>query len=411
MILNKLSISYKCQSSIGNSLKLDEMIKEVLITFFEETDALCGGFYLFESNLSKHIYSVGKKINYDIDLLLDKSTKNTISVFKYNDTLNLILYRLEKGFFIFIYDEIIDINFIKLIFESLRKRLNISINSCLNVKDLEEKNLQLHNLTSNLQTAINKAVHLNKEKDKQLFEQMKMAQMGELIGNIAHQWRQPLSVISTIASGIKLKKEMNSLDDKDFYEYMNKIVDNTYLLSATVDEFRDYIKDSHEEKEILIQERVRMAIKIIEPSFIMDNIEIIEDYMEDEAIYFRLISGELLQVLILILNNTKDAFSENNMENKWFKYSVKKDVNKFIIVLEDNAGGIKVEIMDKIFNPYFTTKHQNQGTGMGLYNCYNIVTKHLHGKLYATNTLHGVKFTIELPYNNFTTESISDLTN
>ena len=285
----------------------------------------------------------------------------------------------------------------------MRKRLNISINSCLNVENLEEKNLQLNNLTLNLQNEITKAVELNKEKDKQLFEQIKMVQMGELIGNIAHQWRQPLSVISTIASGIKLKKEMNSLDDKDFYEYMNKIVDNTYLLSATVDEFRDYIKDSHEEKEILIQERVRMAIKIIEPSFIMDNIEIIEDYMEDEAIYFRLISGELLQVLILILNNTKDAFSENNIVNKWFKYSVRKKETKFIIELEDNAGGIEVEIMDKIFNPYFTTKHQNQGTGMGLYNCYNIVTKHLHGKLYATNTLHGVKFTIELPYNKLTT--------
>ena len=195
---------------------------------------------------------------------------------------------------------------------------------------------------------------------------------------------------------------MNSLEDNDFYEYMNKIVDNTYLLSATIDEFRDYIKDSHEEKEILIQERVRMAIKIIEPSFIMDKIEIIEEYMEKEAIYFRLISGELLQVLIQILNNTKDAFSENNIENKWFKYSVKKDGDKFIISLEDNAGGIEFGIMDKIFNPYFTTKHQKQGTGMGLYNCYNIVTKHLRGKIYATNTSVGVKFTIELPYNKLT---------
>ena len=403
MILNKLSISYKCQSSIGNSLKLDEMIKEVLITFLEETDAMYGGFYLLENNQTQYIYSMGKKVNYEIDSLLEKSTKNEINIFKYSDTLNLIFYRLEKAFFIFMYDENIDIKLIKLIFESLRKKLDISINSCLNVKNLEEKNLQLNNLTLNLQTEITKAVELNKKKDKQLFEQIKMAQMGELIGNIAHQWRQPLSVISTIASGIKLKKEMNLLDDKDFFEYMDKIVDNTYFLSTTIDEFRDYIKESHEKKEILIQERVRMAIKIIEPCFIMDNIKIIEDYMEKDDIYFRLISGELLQVLILILNNIKDAFSGSNIENKWFKYSVKKEENKFTISLEDNAGGIQTEIMDKIFNPYFTTKHQNQGTGMGLYNCYNIVTKHLNGKLYATNTLHGVKFTIELPYNKLTT--------
>lgn len=403
MILNKLSISYKCQSSIGNSLKLDEMIKEVLITFLEETDAMYGGFYLLENNQTQYIYSMGKKVNYEIDLLLEKSTKNEINIFKYSDTLNLIFYRLEKAFFIFMYDENIDIKLIKLIFESLRKKLDISINSCLNVKNLEEKNLQLKNLTLNLQTEITKAVELNKKKDKQLFEQIKMIQMGELIGNIAHQWRQPLSVISTIASGIKLKKEMNLLDDKDFFEYMDKIVENTYSLSTTIDEFRDYIKESHEKKEILIQERVRMAIKIIEPSFINNNIEIIEDYMEKDDIYFRLISGELLQVLILILNNIKDAFVGSNIKNKWFKYSVKKEENKFTISLEDNAGGIQTEIMDKIFNPYFTTKHQNQGTGMGLYNCYNIVTKHLNGKLYAINTLHGVKFTIELPYNKLTT--------
>lgn len=396
-MINKLSISYKCQSSIGNSLKLDEMVKEILTTFLKETEAMHGSFYLLTNELSEYIYSIGKKVNYDIEELLKKSTKDKINIFKYKKSLNLIFYRLEKSFFVFIYDENIDVNFIKLIFESLRKKLDISINSCLNMKNLEEKNFELNNLTSNLQIKINKAIQLNKEKDKQLFEQIKMVQMGELIGNIAHQWRQPLSIISTIASGIKLKKEMNSLEDDDFYEYMNKILDNTYLLSATIDEFGDYIKDSQEKKEILIQERVRMAMKIIEPSFIMDNIEIIEDYMEKEDIYFKLISGELLQVLIQILNNTKDAFMENDVKNKWFKYSVKKQENIFIISLEDNAGGIEADIIDKIFNPYFTTKHQKQGAGMGLYNCYNIVTKHLNGKLYATNTLYGAKFTIELP--------------
>ena len=396
-MINQLSISYKCQSSIGNSLILDEMIKEVLITFFEETDALHASFYLLKNNMSEHICSIGKKVNYEVDLLLEKSLENEIFLTKYNESLNLIFYRLEDGFFVFVYDEIIDINFIKLIFESLRKRLDISINSCLNVKELENKNRQLKTLTLNLKNEIDKAVELNKTKDKQLYEQMKMAQMGELIGNIAHQWRQPLSLISTIASGIKLRKSMNLLEDKDFDEYMDKIVDNTYMLSSTIDEFRDCIDESHNVKEIIVQERIKMAIKIIEPSFMMNNIEIIEDYMEKENIYFSLISGELLQVLISILNNAKDAFIEKDIENKWLKYSVKKDTNKFIITLEDNAGGIQVEIMDKIFNPYFTTKHQNQGTGMGLYSSYNIITKHLNGKIYATNTLHGAKFTIELP--------------
>jgi signal transduction histidine kinase len=398
MILSKLSISYKCQSSIGNSLKLDEMIKEVLTTFVEETEAIYGGFYLLENNIAQYILSIGKKVNYKINTLLNKVKNNEINICKYDDNLNIFLYKLEKGLLIFIYDRNMDLDFVKLIFESLRKKLNISVNSCLNVEKLEEKNLKLNKLTINLQNEVTKAIELNKKKDKQMFEQMKVAQMGELIGNIAHQWRQPLSIISTLASGMKLKKEMNILSDKDFFDYTNKIVDNTQLLSTTIDEFSDYIKETSNEKEILIQERVKMAIKIIEPSFIMNKIKIIEDYMEKDTIYFKLISGELLQVLISILNNSKDAFSDNNIENKWMKYSVRREKKNFLISIEDNAGGIPNDILDKIFNPYFTTKHQKQGTGIGLYTCYNIITKHLNGKLSAINTSEGVIFTIELHY-------------
>jgi signal transduction histidine kinase len=398
MILNQLSISYKCQSSIGNSLKLDDMMKEVLTTFLEETDALYGGFYLIDKISKKHIISIGKRIDFDINLLAEKSDINKIIIYKYNEILKLFLYRLEKGLFIFIYDNNIDLNFIKLIFESLRKRLDISINSCLNVKDLEEKNVALNNHSINLQIEVNKAVELNKKKDKQVFEQMKMAQMGELIGNIAHQWRQPLSVISTVATGMKLKKSMNLLSDEDFSNYIDKIVENSYLLSTTIDEFRDYIKESHKKKDILVQERVRMALKIIEPSFILENIRIIENFVEIEPIYIKLISGELLQILISILNNAKEAFIDNDIKNKWVKYSVKKGKNSFFILIEDNAGGIPNDVIDKVFNPYFTTKHQSQGTGIGLYNCYNIVTKHLHGMLSASNTYEGAKFEIELPF-------------
>jgi signal transduction histidine kinase len=313
MILNQLSVSYKCQSSIGNSLKLNDMMKEVLTTFLEETDALYGGFYLIDGILKEHVISIGKRMDYDIHILEKKSDLKQIIIYKYDETLNLFLYRLEEGLLIFIFDNNIDLNFIKLIFERLRKRLDISINSCLNIKDLEEKNLALNNYSANLQNEVNKAVELNKKKDKQMFEQMKMAQMGELIGNIAHQWRQPLSVISTVATGMKLKKEMNLLSDEDFSHYVDKIVENSYLLSTTIDEFRDYIKESHKKKDILIQERVRMAFKIIEPSFILENIKIIEEYIESEPIYFRLISGELLQVLISFLNNSKEAFSDKDI--------------------------------------------------------------------------------------------------
>lgn len=399
MLLNQLSISYKCQSSIGNSLKLNEMMNEVLKTFTEETEAVYGGFYLTQNDSKEEISSIGKRIDYDISSLYKKTIKDKINICRYDESLNSLLYRLENGLIVFVYDESIDLDFIKLIFESLRKKLNVSINSCLNVKDLENKNQKLNQLTSNLQIEVSKAVELNKKKDKQMFEQMKMAQMGELIGNIAHQWRQPLSVISTVASGMKLKKELDLLSKEDFLDYADRIVDNAHVLSTTIDEFRDYIKESHRQKDVIIQERVKMALKIIEPSYDSEHIEIIENFIELEPIYFRLISGELLQVLISILSNAKEALIEKEIEKKWIKYSIKKDTYKIFITIEDNAGGIPSDIMAKIFNPYFTTKHQNHGTGIGLYNSYNIVKNHLKGNLYARNTEEGVKFVIELPVN------------
>lgn len=397
MQLNQLSISYKCHSSIGNSLKLDEMINEVLKTFIEETYAIYGGFYLLENEKQQYILSVGKKLEYDVNKLIQNSKDDEITVCSYDKYLNVLLYRLENSLMIFVYDKDIDLVFISHIFESLRRKLNISINSCLNVRDLENKNEALNSLTSNLQEEVNKAVELNKKKDKQMFEQMKMAQMGELIGNIAHQWRQPLNVISTVATGMKLKKQMSVLEDEDFFSYVDKIVDNSQLLSRTIDEFRDYIKESHTEKDVIIQDRVKMAVNILESSCQLNGIKLIEEYMEKDNIIFRLISGELLQVLISIFTNAKEALIQSENEVKWIKYELRKLQNSVIITIEDNAGGIPESIKDKIFNPYFTTKHQSQGTGIGLYNCYNIVTKHLGGKLYCDNTDEGTKFAIELP--------------
>ncbi len=304
----------------------------------------------------------------------------------------------------FAYDSKSDVDFIISIYENFKNKLNISINSCLNVEKLRDKNAellvqknQLEKLTNNLKNEIELATKLNIDKEKQIFEQLKMVQMGELIGNIAHQWRQPLSVISTAASGMKIKKELNMLTDPDFINYSQSIIDNSLYLSNTIDEFRDYIKESHREKEIVIQERLKMAINLIESSFSLENIKIIQGFIEEEDIHFRLVLGNLLQVLISILNNSKDALIINKIENKWIKYELIKKENLILITIEDNAGGIDEKILDKIFNPYFTTKHQSQGTGVGLYSGYDIIVNKLDGNLYVKNTGNGAKFYIELP--------------
>ncbi len=396
MLLSQLSISYKCHSSIGNSLKLKDMIDEVIKTFIIETDAIYGSFYLTSTKI-EHITSHGKKLSLDINELLQLSKNDEIVVNSYADTLNILLYKLENGLIIFLYDKNIDLEFITFIYESFRQKLNISINSCLNVQKLEEKNNELENLTLNLKDEVRKALNNYKEKEKQFFEQLKMAQMGELIGNIAHQWRQPLSVISTAASGMKIKKELTILSDEDFFHYADSILNNVNFLSDTIDEFRDYIKESNREKEIIVQDRVKMAFKMVETSYQIENIKIIEDKIEINPIKFKLILGELLQVIIAILNNAREALSGKKSLDKWVKYSVFKDGYSVVITIEDNAGGIKDEIIDKIFNPYFTTKHQTQGTGIGLYSSYDIVVNHSGGTLDVKNSENGAKFYIKLP--------------
>ncbi len=396
MLLSQLSISYKCHSSIGNSLKLKDMIDEVIKTFIIETDAIYGSFYLTSTKI-EHITSHGKKLSLDINELLQLSKNDEIVVNSYADTLNILLYKLENGLIIFLYDKNIDLEFITFIYESFRQKLNISINSCLNVQKLEEKNNELENLTLNLKDEVRKALNNYKEKEKQFFEQLKMAQMGELIGNIAHQWRQPLSVISTAASGMKIKKELTILSDEDFFHYADSILNNVNFLSDTIDEFRDYIKESNREKEIIVQDRVKMAFKMVETSYQIENIKIIEDKIEINPIKFKLILGELLQVIIAILNNAREALSGKKSLDKWVKYSVFKDGYSVVITIEDNAGGIKDEIIDKIFNPYFTTKHQSHGTGIGLYSSYDIVVNHLGGTLDVKNSENGAKFYIKLP--------------
>ncbi|WP_428024159.1 sensor histidine kinase [Arcobacter sp.] len=372
------------------------MIDEVIKTFIIETDAIYGSFYLTSTKI-EHITSHGKKLSLDINELLQLSKNDEIVVNSYADTLNILLYKLENGLIIFLYDKNIDLEFITFIYESFRQKLNISINSCLNVQKLEEKNNELENLTLNLKDEVRKALNNYKEKEKQFFEQLKMAQMGELIGNIAHQWRQPLSVISTAASGMKIKKELTILSDEDFFHYADSILNNVNFLSDTIDEFRDYIKESNREKEIIVQDRVKMAFKMVETSYQIENIKIIEDKIEINPIKFKLILGELLQVIIAILNNAREALSGKKSLDKWVKYSVFKDGYSVVITIEDNAGGIKDEIIDKIFNPYFTTKHQSHGTGIGLYSSYDIVVNHLGGTLDVKNSENGAKFYIKLP--------------
>jgi C4-dicarboxylate-specific signal transduction histidine kinase len=257
---------------------------------------------------------------------------------------------------------------------------------------------ELTELNTSLNEKIKDEVEKNMKSELQLFEKSKMAALGEMIGNIAHQWRQPLSMISTRATGTLLKKEMGQLDDNELANTLELINENAQYLSKTIDTFRNFIKSNNSKEHIktTFQHEIDMALTI-EASVLKNYyIELETSILEKELPLFAS-EGELSQVIINILNNAKDILIEKDTEDKWIKLELYQEKNYNIVTIEDNGGGIPTNVLPRIFEPYFTTKHQSQGTGLGLHMCYKIVTESLEGKLWAHNTQNGAKMFIEIP--------------
>jgi len=236
-----------------------------------------------------------------------------------------------------------------------------------------------------------------KHHERMILEQSKMSAMGEMIGNIAHQWRQPLSIITTAASGIILQKEHNLLTDEMLEEYLENIGINAQYLSKTIDTFRNFIQEKKVLERVILQDRIDKSLQITSSSLKNNYIKIINNVDYSSPIKITLVAGELIQVIINILNNAKDILSERDIENRWIKVDLEQKDNKAMITIEDNAGGIPEEIIGKIFTAYFTTKHKSQGTGLGLFISHKIVSDSLNGRIYVKNTQNGAKFYIELP--------------
>ncbi len=249
---------------------------------------------------------------------------------------------------------------------------------------LDVSSKELNDLTQNLEIRIEEELSKNREKDKQLLIQAKFAAMGEMIANIAHQWRQPLSGISTVASSmlVQIELELTSLEEaKKSYE---KILEFTGYLTQTIEDFRDYFKKDKYPREFNIVDCMNKTINIVEISYKNSGIKIVNSQKNQEYLSLGF-QNELKQVLINILNNAKDALIPKDLKEKFVKIEYKKEGLNSIISIYDNAGGIPKDIIDNIFEPYFTTKHKSQGTGLGLYMCKQIIENHANGEIIVEN--------------------------
>jgi len=233
-----------------------------------------------------------------------------------------------------------------------------------------------------------------RENERQLILHAKHAQMGEMISMIAHQWRQPLSTISVIVGGLKVKLALDMYDDEYFNNQIDSIVGLTQHLSNTINDFREFFKEDKNKSIITLEEIVDKSLTIIKP--ILDNKEISlqVDYLSNEKILTY--SNELKQVVINILKNAEEILVDKKIKDAKIEVKTYKVKDLYYLEIKDNAGGVDKDIIERIFEPYFTTKGDLNGTGLGLYMSKKIIEDHCNGRLTVENRDGGACFTIEL---------------
>ena len=232
------------------------------------------------------------------------------------------------------------------------------------------------------------------EKQKQLLQQSRLAQMGEMISMIAHQWRQPLAAISSTSSTILLKAKLNKLDKESTIELANKINEYSKHLSNTIEDFRNFFKPDKKQDISNYSIMIDNVISIVKPSLDNKNIKIIKELKHKKP--FKTFPNELKQVILNLIKNAEDALLENGVEDPYIKIKTYKKGDKVILEVSDNAGGIPKDILPKIFDPYFSTKTKKDGTGLGLYMSKVIIEDHCNGTISVYNNKEGAVFRIEL---------------
>jgi len=249
--------------------------------------------------------------------------------------------------------------------------------------------------TKTLENQVQEAVMKERAKDRLLIEQSKLASMGEMMEQIAHQWRQPLNNIGLINQEIYFKQKLSTLSDEDFEKCHEQIDTNIEYLSDTINNFRMYYQRNQEKETYALDDALTTVIHITEATFKFYQINIVVEQDKDARVHT--IKSDIFQVFLNILNNAKDAFLENKIDNKTIRITVSSDSQNAYVHIADNAGGIPSSFIDNIFDSYFSTKSKEIGTGIGLYMAKTIIEENMQGKLTVSNKDEGACFVVQLP--------------
>ncbi|MDD5401010.1 MAG: HAMP domain-containing sensor histidine kinase [Sulfurimonas sp.] len=381
--------------SNGHKESLKEAIEE-----FERTELILKGKgYIFEEESKKeYLESVKQFLNISDDKRNDKIEEIDVFLQKKYDVLikNIGNYALviqkeseeSTQNIVFIKTLLLILLLLLLAFEAFFIFLPTE-------NEIKAKTKELEDINKDLQERVMDEVYKNREKTLQIIQQSKLAQMGEMLNMIAHQWRQPLASISAISGTLSLDIMMDNYKADFFQAKLDSIDELANYLSRTIDDFRNFFKNDKKLEHGELKDIVEKSFKIIAPCIETKNITISTDIDDDIFVYTYI--TEIKQVLLNIIKNAEDVLLEKNIANATIWVKGRKDEKYAELTIEDNGGGISDEVMSKIFEPYFSTKKDKEGTGIGLYMSKMIIEEHCKGKIDVQNGSNGAKFTINIP--------------
>jgi C4-dicarboxylate-specific signal transduction histidine kinase len=254
---------------------------------------------------------------------------------------------------------------------------------------------ELVSLQTSLEEKVSQQITELRQQEQRILQQSRLAQMGEMISMIAHQWRQPLSAISATTSNLTLKVMMDEMDKKEFGEEIERIGSYAQHLSKTIDDFRGFFKEEKEKEYISLDSLVHQTLDIVKVSLDHANIEVNLTLNASKEIKTH--ATEIKQVLLNLIKNAEDVLIEHKVHNPLIMIETSIDEKqRHILRVKDNGGGIPADILDKVFDPYFSTKLEKDGTGLGLYMSKTIIEDHCQGELTVENSDDGALFTIIL---------------
>jgi two-component system, NtrC family, sensor kinase len=254
---------------------------------------------------------------------------------------------------------------------------------------------ELDQLNKDLDSKIKIELANRQKQEAILIHQSRLAAMGEMIGAIAHQWRQPLNALSLVHQNVYLRYKTGQLNADFMNENREKSDRLIRKMSSTIDDFRSFFKPNNIVEIFNINDTLFSTLELLEAQFKYHHISM--HIFCDQNIYIKGLQGEFSQVILNLINNAKDIFLERKQAQPEISIHVEKSPNGLMVLMvSDNGGGMQDDVMDKIFEPYFTTKKDGNGAGIGLYMSKMIIENHMGGKLYAYNTPIGANFVIEL---------------